>query len=482
MKNKRITLKKHVLIILAFTYFTTAHGLELPLIFSDNMVIQQNDSLHIWGWGNSWNSSVAINASWGASDTVIINPEGRWNAYIKTPEGSFEVQSIQITELARKGSGKSISYSPGERIEIQNALVGEVWLCSGQSNMEMDSKNIIGAKEEMAKANHPGIRFFEIAKRTSDYPQDDFSKAQWEVCTPKSMESFSAVGYFFGLSLKDLLNVPVGLISDAWGGIAIDAAYPGEAVKDSSILRESGYKQGYWDGAPSRPGVLYNAMTYPLRDYAIAGMLWYQGEGNVGVDPELYYRKQAVLVKERRKQFGEDMPFYYVQIAPYQYNNSKSAIIRDQQRIAASINNTAMITISDIGDTLDIHPREKKMVGKRLADLALKHHYKAITKLVDPPLFKGAYMEKKKVIVEFTNSEDLHFEKGDQGHFEVAATDGIFVSVAAKVVKDKILLDTKRIENPVALRFGFSDTATPFLMNRAGLPASCFAAQEIEYR
>lgn len=479
MKNKRIDLKKHVLIILAFTTFTVAHGLELPLIFSDNMLIQQNDSLHIWGWGNSWHSSVAINASWGASDTVRINSEGRWNAHIKTPAGSFDAQTILITELWRNEDGKNISYSPNESIEILNALIGEVWLCSGQSNMEMDSKNIIGSKEEIAQANHPGIRFFEIAKRTSDYPQDDFSEAKWDVCTPESMESFSAVGYFFGLSLKDELEVPFGLISDAWGGISIDAAYPKEAVKDSSILRESGYKQGYWDGAPHRPGVLYNAMTHPLCDYPIAGMLWYQGEGNVSVDPQLYYRKQSVLVKERRKQFGEDMPFYYVQIAPYKYKDSKSPIIRDQQRMAASIKNTAMITISDIGDTLDIHPRQKIMVGNRLADLALKHHYKAITKLVDPPLFKEAYMEKNKVIVEFTNSEDLNFEKGDLGHFEVAAADGIFISVTAKVVKEKILLDTKKIEDLVAVRFAFSNTATPFLMNSAGLPASCFAAQKI---
>ncbi len=480
MKNKRFSLKKHVLIILAFTSFTTARGLELPLIFSDNMVIQQNGTIHIWGWGNSWNSSVAINASWGASDTVSINSEGRWNAYIKTPTGGFDVQTVLITELALNKSGENISYNPRESIEIHNILIGEVWLCSGQSNMEMDSKNIIGSKEEIAEANHSGIRFFEIAKRTSDYPQDDFSEAKWDVCTPESMESFSAVGYFFGLDLKDELEVPIGLISDAWGGISIDAAYSMEAVKDSSILRESGYKQGYWDGAPHRPGVLYNAMTYPLRDYNIAGMLWYQGEGNVSVDPELYYRKQSVLVKERRKQFGEDMPFYFVQIAPYKYNNSKSPIIRDQQRMAASIKNTAMITISDIGDTLDIHPRQKKIVGNRLADLALKHHYKAITILVDPPLFKGAYKEKNKVIIEFSNSEDLHFEKGDQGHFEVAAADGNFVSVTAKVAKDKILLDTKKIEDPVAVRFAFSDTATPFLMNSAGLPASCFAAQKIE--
>jgi len=313
--------------------------------------------------------------------------------------GSFDKHTITIQEF---GLNKEKSINIDDvygKVVLNNVLVGEVWLCSGQSNMEWNAKaGIESEKTEVPASNYPNIRFFKIIKRISDFPQDDLGGGSWMQSTPETMKSFSAVGYFFGKMLHNKLNVPIGLISDAWGGIPIDVAYPASSVMDIADLLESS-KGNYWKGAPHRLGTLYNAMTHPLRNFSIAGMIWYQGEGNVSIAPEQYARKQKVLVNERRKQFGENMPFYFVQIAPFQYGKEKpkGAIIRDQQRIASKIKNSEMVVISDVGDTTDIHPRQKKPVGERLANIALKNHYKIIDELVEFPVFKKAYKKKKYV-------------------------------------------------------------------------------------
>lgn len=457
------------------------YSLELSKLFTDNMVLQQNDTVCFWGWGKSWNK-IVIATSWGVADTVWVNNENNWSAKIPTPMGSFEKHSITITEF---GLNKDHSINKNDtcgNIGLTNVLVGEVWLCSGQSNMEWNANaGIETEKAEVPAANYPNIRFFNIAKRISDYPQDDLAGGAWLQCTPETMKSFSAVGYFFGKMLHNELNVPVGLISDAWGGIPIDVAYPAASVMDIDDLLESS-KGNYWKGAPHRLGTLYNAMTHPLQNFSIAGMIWYQGEGNASVAPSQYARKQEILVNERRKQFGENMPFYYVQIAPFQYGKEEpiGATIRDQQRIASEINNSEMVVISDVGDTIDIHPRQKKPVGERLANLALKYHYKVNDKLVECPLFKTAYKEKKYVFVEFSFADGLYFKEGDIGNFELAGEDEKFVSVSAKIINNKVRLDTKKVKNPKYVRFAFSNTATPLLLNKSNLPASCFASQAIK--
>jgi sialate O-acetylesterase len=472
------------IILLATLFFlglTLSYGIEVAKIFTDNMVLQQNDSANFWGWGNAWNK-ILISTSWGETDTVWVNAEKSWKASVKTPAGSFENQSITITAY---GINEDYSINMEQEfgtIRLQNVLIGEVWLCSGQSNMEWSpNSGLVTGETEIPAANYPNIRFFKVKKRVSDYPQDDLAGGEWTLCTSETMGAFSAIGYFFGKSIRKNLDMPVGLISDAWGGIPIDVAYPSAAVQEIPDLFESAMGN-YWYGAPHRLGTLYNGMTHPLRSYAIAGMIWYQGEGNAGVHPELYARKQEVLISERRRQFGEHMPFYYVQIAPFNYNNEApiGTIIRDQQRLASSFENSEMVVVSDVGDTLDIHPQFKKPVGERLANLALKYHYKLNDNLVESPLYQRAYKEKKYVYVEFSFAKGLHFKEGDKGYFEVAGADKEFVRVAAKVLKDKVRLDTKGVEDPLYLRFAYSDMATPFLLNEAGLPASCFSSQEIE--
>jgi len=474
-----------ILIIgLAFFFFShSAQGVTLPKIFGDNMVLQQNDSVHFWGWASGWRTKLLVTTSWGVSDTIQINSEGKWNSKIKTPKGSFEKQTVIFQELTI-GQGGTITLKEGvnTKIEFKNVLIGEVWLCSGQSNMQMNSSEIEGSEIEIPRANYPNIRFFSIENRISEYPQDDIGGGVWKVCTPETMRQFSAVGYFFGLGIYRKLNVPVGLITDAWGGTPIEAHYSAESLKDKPLLYESSKKRGdTWDGAPRRLATVYNAMTYPLKDYSIAGMLWYQGESNVNADPELYALKLENLVIERRKQFGAGMPFYYVQIAPFKYKfENSTVIIRDQQRIAADkIKNSGMIVISDIGDTTNIHPNQKIQVGERLANVALKYHYQVIDGLVLSPMFEKAYTDGKDVWVEFLHAEGIHFNDGGTDHFEVSGADGKFEKVKAEVVNAKVKLDVGHIVNPKKVRFAWRNTATPFLLNGAGLPASCFGEQVI---
>ena len=479
-----IVINKKIILAFAIFFFSFhARGVTLPKVFGNNMVLQQNDSVHFWGWAGGWKTKLLVTTSWGVADTIMINSGGNWSVKIQTPPASFDKQTVTFQEMS-VGRNGTLTPKEGEnsKIELSNVLIGEVWLCSGQSNMQLTSALIQGSETEIPKANHPNIRFFKIEHRISDYPQDDIGGGEWKECTPETMKAFSAVGYFFGRRIYEKLNVPIGLITDAWGGTPIEVDYSTESLNNKPRLYESSQKTGNFSGgAPHRLGSVYNAMTYPLRDFAIAGMLWYQGESNVKVDADLYAKKLENLVSERRKQFGSELPFYYVQIAPYMHvKKNSTVIIRDQQRIATKIPNAEMVVISDIGDTTYIHPKRKIEVGERLANVALKYHYHVIDNLVLSPLFKDACLVGNDVLVDFTHAEGLHFGEGDKGYFEVAGATGKFEKVKAKVVGNKISLDVRKIENPQKVRFAWRNTATPLLFNMAGLPASCFGEQAIK--
>lgn len=462
-----------VLSILFFTFLPSAGAqtLQVADIFTDNMVLQQNDSVQIWGW-SARSESIAIIPSWG--DTVFTNADAgaRWKAKIHTPEGDYTPRSIII-----QGD------DPKETIILRNVLIGEVWLASGQSNMYWPTGrlNIDDIESELSQKEMPRIRSFNVNLRASEYPQEHLF-GSWAVCTPDMILNTSAAGYFFAKNLNESLDVPIGLIVDAWGGTPIEFWYPFETFKDDPELVESAERireQRVWP--TSDPGAGYNAMTYPIGNYSIAGIIWYQGEANV-FDPLTYARKMEILVSERRKQFGENLPFYFVQIAPYQYTSGerKAAELREQQTLSLKIPNTGMVVVSDIGDTTNIHPKDKKELGRRLANLALKHHYKTINELVDSPIFKSAKLIKNHVYVDFHNSEGLHFTGKERGYFEVAGQDGNYMTVKAEIIDNKVRLDTRKISQPQWVRFAFTNTATPVLFNGAGLPASCFAPNQIK--
>lgn len=448
-----------------------AGAVRLPSIFTDNMVLQQNSIVPIWGWSHP-GEEITIITSWGDSLLVRADNSAKWRAELNTPPGSYTAHTITIS-----GNSKA------EIIFLRNVLIGEVWLASGQSNMEWTSAwlRVNDLEEEVGKANLPNMRFFKVSLRTSETPQDDL-EGKWAVCSPDVMQDISGTAYYFAKNIHTSLDVPVGVIVDAWGGTPIEFWYPEEAYQDNPELVESALKlegNSWWPA--SQPGWGYNAMTYPLGNYKIAGILWYQGESNV-FDPFTYADKMEVLIRERRNQFGNNIPFYYVQIAPYKYNpdGENSAWIRDQQRLAQRIPNTGMVVTSDIGDTTNIHPSNKRELGLRMANQALRYHYKTINDLVESPVFESALIHNKYVYVSFKHAEGLHFSENERGYFEVAAEDEIYKTVSAKVDNSRIKLDTRKIDKPLWVRFAFTNLATPVLFNKAMLPASCFAPQKIK--
>ncbi|MCD6346819.1 MAG: hypothetical protein J7L96_05295 [Bacteroidales bacterium] len=465
---------KKILLVLPLYLFAllpislSAQSLELPNIFGDNMVLQQNETISIWGWAGR-SEEITIVSSWGDTVKVKADVGTRWKAKLNTPVGGYTPQSLLI-------SGKN----PNQTILLKNILIGEVWLASGQSNMYQSSSRlqIPGLDHELGQANIPGIRVFNVALRASETPQDNL-QGSWQVCTPDIMQNTSGTGYFFAKNLHQSLDCPVGIIVDAWGGTPIEFWYPKEAFQHSDELIASAERLSKHRQWPtSEAGTGYNAMTYPIGSYSIAGMLWYQGEANV-FDPMTYAEKMAILIKERRKQFGPGLPVYYVQIAPYKYS-SNSAILRDQQRQALKIWNTGMVVCSDIGDTSNIHPRDKVELGARLANLALKKHYKTIDKEVESPVFESAILHEGCTYVSFQHSEGLFFSGKEKGFFEVSIDGKKYETVKASIIEGKIKLDTRKIKAPKWVRFAFTNTATPVLFNGAGLPASCFAPQKIK--
>lgn len=455
--------------IFKFAFFLLISGtmmanVTLPNIFGDNMVLQRNSEVKIWGWANP-KEAIKLVSSWNNQEyKVVANNQAQWELHIKTPEA---------------GGPYSISIKGYNEVILKNILIGEVWLCSGQSNMEMSvSWGIDNGDEEMNKATNPNIRFFTVPKLTAVTPQNNLL-GNWTESTPETMKNFSAIGYFFAKRLQeDLKNVPIGLISSNWGGTPAEIWMPEEVVQNDPLLLENAKKLNEQEYGPRQPGRAYNAMIYPFIGFKIAGTLWYQGESNVG--SQVYDKTLAALIMSWRKRWQEDFPFYFVQIAPYKTgsNNFSNVIIRDSQRkILNEVPNTGMVLTSDISDTIDIHPKNKKSVGIRLANLALANTYKINSGLVNGPLYKGFKIDKNKVIVLFDYAEGLHFATKKSNQFEVAGTDGLFYPAEALIKNNEVVLESKKVAKPLKVRFAWGNTIQSDLFNKANLPASCFISE-----
>jgi sialate O-acetylesterase len=356
-------------------------GITLPSVFSDNMVLQQNSEASIWGWGNA-GELVKIVAGWNSADTITVKADNsaRWETSLKTVDA---------------GGPYSIQILGSSAVELKNVMLGEVWICSGQSNMEWSvNMGIDNGEEEASKADHPGIRIFHIPKKGAEYPQQDCDAA-WKVCTPETMRTTSAVGYFFARELHKNLNVPVGIIVSAWGGTPAEVWIEKSRIENVPGLNENKYALSY-DWWPGEPGVLYNSMIYPVVPYGIAGAIWYQGESNVS-NHQVYASLMKTLIENWRSDFKKDFPFYFVQIAPYSYGEEgTSEYVREQQaKVEKEVLNTGMVVVSDLVDNInDIHPRNKLDVGKRLARVALAETYHRQVGAYKSPMFESMQIEK----------------------------------------------------------------------------------------
>ena len=438
-------------------------NVSLPEIFSDNMVLQRNADVKIWGWAKP-GEEVRISTSW--SDEIHkTKPDNSayWEIVLPTPD----IRGPQ--EISIKGYNE---------IVLKNVLLGEVWLVSGQSNMEWSADaGITNAEEAIAGAENPEIRFFSVVHRTAEDPQQDL-EGSWVASTPQTMRYFSAVAYFFGKKLHEELDVPVGLINSSWGGTPAEVWIPSEEIEESERLFEAAALLPEVEYGPGEPGSIYNAMIAPLIPFEIAGVLWYQGESNTD-NADYYEQIFSTLINSWREKWGTEMPFYYAQIAPYDYGDNYAGVkVRDAQRRVLSLPKTGMVMTSDIGNIKDIHPRNKLDVGLRFANLALAEVYEKEIKNAHAPLFTHAEADGRIVKVFFNNAEGLHFKKEDvASQFEVAGEDRNFHKADVKIAGNAIHLSSKDVKNPKYVRYSWGNMSTSNLFNSAGLPASSFSAE-----
>lgn len=439
--------------------------IKLPAVIGDNMVLQQNSEVAIWGWGDP-GSEIKVTGSW-SKDTVKskVSNFAEWKLKIKTPAA---------------GGPFTLSIKGNEEVVLKNVMIGEVWICSGQSNMEWsaDSK-IVNGEEEVKNANHPNIRLFHVRKMGSETPQNNVF-AKWETCTPETMHSFSAVGYFFGRNLQQTLNVPVGIIEVAWGGTPAEVWVRPDLVESDPLLKACAGKLNTYDWWPSKPGVVYNAMIAPLLPYRIAGAIWYQGESNAD-NYESYRKLFRTLIENWRTDFGNEFPFYYVQIAPFTYGKDSGAkMIREMQMQTMDVPKTGMVVVSDLVDNVqDIHPRNKQDVGKRLANWALSETYGVKNLIYKNPLYKSMNSEKSKVRISFDNvSSGLKATGEEIKCFEIAGADQVFKPAKVKIDGNTILVWSKEIKTPVAVRFSWSNDGIGNLFSNEGLPVAPFRTDD----
>jgi sialate O-acetylesterase len=455
-----------LLIVFVITSLNAYSEVKLPAIFGDNMVLQQQADAAIWGTASA-NASVKVSTSWnGKSYTAKAGADGKWKLKVSTPAA---------------GGPYEITVSDGKTLKLKNVMIGEVWVCSGQSNMEMPMKGymnqpILGSNEAIATSLNQSIRLFTVKKATSLQPLDDFSGA-WTTCEPANVSEFSATAYFFGLMLNKALNVPVGLINTSWGGTRIEPWISEAGISKFEFVKLPDKNQ---QGTLSQqtPTVLFNAMINPMVGYGIKGAIWYQGESNRN-EADKYVKLLPGMVENWRSLWGVgEFPFYFVQIAPFDYGPTgiSSAYLREAQLKASSaIPNIGMASTMDIGEKDCIHPADKKAGSDRLAFLALTNTYGLKGFASSGPVLKEMTVNGQVVKLTFNNAANGLTSFGEElSCFEVAGANKRFYPAKAFIMGNGITLFCPSVAEPVAVRYAFKDFIVGDLFNTEGLPASSF--------
>ncbi|MDR1092363.1 MAG: sialate O-acetylesterase [Prevotella sp.] len=440
--------------------YSLSAQLSIPSVFGDNMVLQQESNVAVWGYGNR-DEIVKITGSWAPYDTVCAKADvlGKFIAYLPTKN---------------YGGPYTLSVLGSQKYVFRNVMLGEVWLCSGQSNMAMALNATKNAMQELEHAENPNIRIFSIARKGAENPQNDCS-ARWVSCSSENARHTSAVAYYFAKKINKETECPIGIIVSSYGGTPAEAWTPDEVVEKDEEISNDLCKE-LWETRPSKPGVLYNWMIHPIIPYSIAGCIWYQGESNHS-HHRVYAKLLGSMVASWRDRFGIEFPFYVVQIAPYKYNSAANtpALLREQQEIfTQKVKKTGLIVISDLVDDLnDIHPVSKKMVGYRLANLALGDHYKQNIKGYKSPTFNKIHFEKGKAVIQFKDVEKLTIKPACSG-LEVAGEDGLFSPANGKIKENRLYVWSAKVKNPVYVRYCFTDSYEPCLFDETGLPVAPF--------
>lgn len=466
---KKITKRVFVILFLSSALFSLNAEIRMPVIFGDNMVLQQQSEAAIWGWAKA-NTTVRVTTSWDRkSYSAKSDGQGYWKLKVKTPAAGYTPYTITISD--------------GKAITLNNILIGEVWICSGQSNMEMPMKGfgnqpIEGGPEAIATSRNPGIRCFTMKKASKSAPQAD-GEGTWEIAGPETTPDFTATGYYFGRLLNQALDVPVGLIHTSWGGSRIEAWMTPSSIKsvipdvqipatDADIKSQNG-----------TPTVLYNGMLHPIVGYGIRGAIWYQGESNRG-EPDRYVELFDKMVREWRTiwQVGE-FPFYYCQIAPYNYGNGlNSGFIREAQAKGMKTTpNTGMAVLMDSDSPACIHPPKKKIAGERMALWALAKTYDMDKIHYRSPEVQSVTMEGRVAILtmDIPSSPGLTSHGKEILQFQVAGDNKWFHPAKAAIAGNRIFVFSPNVEKPVAVRYCFNDTeATEIFTVEGNLPLSSF--------
>ena len=487
---------------------------RLASLFSDNMIVQRETSAAFWGWAQP-GEKIAVTASWGAAASTTAAADGAWRLILKTPAA---------------GGPFTITVKGQNTLELKNVLSGEVWLCSGQSNMGMTVNSVTNASLEIAAANYPQIRLLSVKLTTANEPQKECTVRGWDVCASNTVGSFTAAGYFFGRKLHKDLKVPVGLINSSWGGTCIEAWTSWDAQKDDPAMQalkqswderdktytpEADKKQfeaakqalAVWQkgdkkttaprprlqGQPRKsqnyPANLYNAMIHPLVPFAIKGAIWYQGEGNSGRAKE-YRNQMERLIVNWRTQWGSEFPFYFVQLpnfmAPWQNpveDGGWPQIRESFAKTAKEVPNTGMAITIDIGEEKDIHPKNKQDVGDRLARVALRKTYGLKGFAWNGPVAESCTFKDGKAVIRFDNGGAPLAVKGGGTllGFALTGADGLTVHADAVIEgKNTVAVTSPKVPQPVVVHYAWANNPVGVnLANAEGLPASPFRFGEM---
>ena len=485
---------------------SSAGDLKLANIFSDNMVLQRDKPVPVWGWADA-GDAVAVSFA-GQSKTAIAGEDGKWMVILDPLGADANPQSL-------------VAFLDGKVTEVKDVLVGEVWLGSGQSNMAMTVSRCLDVEGEKAAANLPTLRHFRESSVASPTSQSD-SKGTWEICTPDTVGGFSATLYFCGREIHRELGVPVGLINSSVGGTPIESWIASEAQLADAVLKSDieaavqAYEkfdiaaaQAKQDAAlkvwqekvreakqagtavPAKPrssvddrkrkggpGGLFNGKISPLVPYAIRGALWYQGEANSRDKANLYGAQLSLLVTDWRNRWGDEFPFAWVQLPNYDREGEGWMEVRQQMLETLRLPKTGMAITTDVGDPKDIHPKNKQAVGKRLSMWALGTVYgKSVS--TSGPLPASHKIRGEKAIVAFTHTDGgLVSKAGDLQGFELCGKDGVWHSAQARIDDDSVVVTSDSVTAPSGVRYAWAANPVCNLYNGAGLPASPFRISE----
>jgi sialate O-acetylesterase len=452
---------------------------RLPALFSDNVILQQRTEAAIWGWAKP-ESTLSLTTSWNKRNyKTKCDNEGKWKLQITTPAA---------------GGPYEILVSDGVPITIHNVLIGEVWVCSGQSNMEMPMKGftgepVLGSNEDILRSKNSSIRLITVPRSALVRPNDDF-KGQWSEADPGSVSTFSATAYYFARLVNEILDVPVGLINVSYSGSNIEA-----------WMHESWLRSFNVTGIPTTPDsirvpnrtptVLFNGMLSPVIGYTMKGCLWYQGESNY-TDPGQYEKLFETMVRQWRASWNiGEFPFYYAQIAPFDYSRFtpgdkreilNSAYFRDVQRKCMDkIPNCGMAVLMDTGEKNSIHPARKKEAGSRLAYWALAKTYGLKSFGYASPSYDTMTVTENKVVISFNNVANGITSFGKEiTCFEIAGPDKHFYPATAVLGRKSVTLTSPQVKIPVAVRYAFRDFVIGELFSTEGLPVSSFRTDNWE--